>query len=176
MSGLRSRNKGKRAEREVAELFRGWLADVASYWNKVVQPDVAPGVDLEALLVQRNQLQSDRGGFDLVGLGDLAVEVKHHEAPSVASWWKQTVEQARRAGPHMVPVLFYRSNRQPWRVRLGVVLGECALPVEMSVEDFSCAWRSHVFLHWCNAGPGRYVLEPKLHKRAELFLAAVDRL
>jgi hypothetical protein len=45
-----------------------------------------------------------------------AVEVKRQQAARVIQWWKQTVEQANVLKRR--PVLFYRSNYQPWRARM----------------------------------------------------------
>ena len=93
-----SREKGKRGEREVARIIQ----DVVNY----VFGENAPRI-------QRNTLQSDKGGFDLVGLEDFAIEVKRHEKLNVKAWWKQTV---RQAGKDKIPVLFYRQNNTPWSV------------------------------------------------------------
>lgn len=101
MSGKMALNKGKRGEREVI---------------KVLQPivdEVYAKHELEAPILQRNTLQSDRGGFDIVGLEWMALEVKFQEQLSVNTWWKQTLRQAR---PNQLPVLFYRKSRMKWNV------------------------------------------------------------
>lgn len=93
-----SREKGKRGEREVAKIIQKVLDEIYG--------ENAPRI-------QRNTLQSDKGGFDLVGLEDFAIEVKRHEKLNLKSWWKQTV---RQAGEDKFPVLFYRQNNTPWNI------------------------------------------------------------
>lgn len=125
MGGLMSRNKGKRAEREVVNMLQPVLD--AAYRDAV--NDVAP-------ILQRNTLQSDRGGYDIVGLDWLALEVKHHETvtPSlVDKWWLQCSEQAHGK----VGVLFYRKNGVPFRIRLraGIALDESRVAIHSGVID-----------------------------------------
>lgn len=98
MGGLASRNKGKRGEREVI---------------KLLQPIVDSVYGEGAILLQRNMLQSDKGGCDIAGLEKFAIEIKRHERLNVKAWWRQTLEQAK---PHQIPVLFYRQNGESWTV------------------------------------------------------------
>lgn len=100
MGGLRSRNKGKRGERQVIDLLQPVV-------NQIYE---AHG--LEPPTLQRNTLQSDFGGFDITGLEWLALEVKRQEQLNVAAWWEQTCRQARNCEP----VLFYRRNNGAWTV------------------------------------------------------------
>ena len=93
-----SREKGKRGEREVARIIQDVVNEVFG--------ENAPRI-------QRNTLRSDKGGFDLVGLEDFAIEVKRHEKLNVKAWWKQTL---RQAGKDKIPVLFYRQNNTPWSI------------------------------------------------------------
>ena len=93
-----SREKGKRGEREVAKIIQKVLDEIYG--------ENAPRI-------QRNTLQSDKGGFDLVGLEDFAIEVKRHEKLDIKSWWRQTV---RQAGKDKFPILFYRQNNTPWNI------------------------------------------------------------
>lgn len=152
--GLMSRNKGKRGEREVAHLLQT-VADRVAH-NRRRKP----------LAIQRNTLQSDAGGFDLSGVPGVAIEVKHCETLALDAWWEQTVEQASGEsavdGVQRVPVLIYRQNRRPWRVRMnGHVggLGPGAVPV---VADISC----EAFLTW---------FERHLNTRAHLVMQPLDR-
>src|SRR5438045_4158293 len=78
MGGLMSRNKGKRAERQVIDL----LQPIVDHCYKEA--------GLKPLLLQRNTVQSDQGGFDIIGLEWLALEVKHQEILNVDAWWQQT--------------------------------------------------------------------------------------
>lgn len=124
MSGTRSRNKGKRGEREVIGLMQLTIFEVYQ----------AHG--LECPRLQRNTLQSDQGGFDIVGIDWLAVEVKYQEKPQLGKWWAQTLRQAQGKEP----VLFFRSNRQDWRVMMHALLGGpgcgVTVPVVTTLEDF----------------------------------------
>ncbi|AST27994.1 hypothetical protein [Ralstonia pseudosolanacearum] len=91
--GLRSRNKGKAGEREIAALVRdltGW--------------DV------------RRRVRQHEGDYDLEGVPGWAVEVKRHASASrsdVRMWWEQAERQAQ--GEELLPVLFYRRDRDEWR-------------------------------------------------------------
>ena len=102
MGGTMSRNKGKRGEREVI--------------NEVLQPvvnKVYSEFGVEPPLLQRNTLQSDRGGYDLVGLDWFAPEVKRQETLNISGWWAQCKAQAK---PGQIPVLLYRQNHKCWKV------------------------------------------------------------
>src|SRR5699024_4186713 len=83
--------------------------------------------------VERNLMQTAKGGYDLVGVDWLAVEVKRQETLNVNGWWKQTLEQASEG---QTPVLLYRKNRQPWRAVTLVQLGERQIRAEISLEDW----------------------------------------
>lgn len=128
MGGASSKNKGANAEREVRDLLGVWLRPVFEASGKV-PPDI-----------QRNLMQSRAGGYDLVGLDWLALEVKRQEQVCLPAWWRQTLKQA---GPDQVPFLFWRQNRSPWRCRARVPLlhgiaptvGQSLLTVDLAVED-----------------------------------------
>lgn len=115
--GAASRNKGARGEREAAKLLLGWLADA--------------GIDAD---IHRNADQARSGGFDLVGLPWLAVEVKRAETLRQGDWWRQTVAQAKHAG--RLPVLMYRQSRKPWRFRTAarVLVGDGSELVSVSID------------------------------------------
>lgn len=124
-SGSFSRDKGQRAEREVV---------------KMLQP-VVTRVYLDAYRevpsLERNLVQSHKGGHDIVGLDWLALEVKHHENPNMNSFWEQCKEQA---GATREPVLLYKSNRVKWRVVMfGYVPAgrkRVRCPVDIGLEAF----------------------------------------
>lgn len=104
MSGKMARDKGKRGEREIADRFIAIMEQVEKeLWKKGYSEDV-----------KRNTLQSDRGGFDLVGIPGLAIEVKRCETLQLGSWWQQCCKQAKDG---LLPVLFYRQNNRAWKVR-----------------------------------------------------------
>ena len=103
MTGRFSQQKGKRAEREIINLLQPIVDKIYGMYPLI---GTAP-------FLQRNTLQSDRGGFDIVGLDWFAPEVKFQEQLAVNSWWEQTVRQTAQ---NQTPVLFYRKSRQKWRV------------------------------------------------------------
>ena len=103
MAGRSSKTKGKNGEYEARDLIMRWLAPV------YVELGHTPPV------LKRNVEQVRGGGFDLVGIDWLALEVKRQETLNLTSWWNQTL---RQAGSHQLPVLMYRANRQPWRFRM----------------------------------------------------------
>lgn len=122
---INSRSKGQRAEREIVKILQPVIDEVSR----------EAGVPSPQL--QRNTIQSDKGGYDLVGLAWLAPEVKHCETFQLENWWKQTLRQAK---PEQVPVLFYRRNQIPFRVRmLGTVWHEADYHdcvCDISIDDF----------------------------------------
>jgi len=121
MTGKMSRNKGQRAEREFCKILQTVIDDV--YVGEEVKPKV-----------KRNLMQTAEGGYDVKGIDWLALEVKHQEALNLTAWWKQTLQQAK-AG--QIPVLAYKQNRKPWRIRMPAYLGaDVGALVEVSLEDF----------------------------------------
>lgn len=102
MGGKMSLNKGKAGEREVIKLLQPIINRVYSEFEME-----------EQVRLQRNTLQSDQGGFDIVGIDWLALEVKRQEQLNINAWWIQCLQQAK-LGQH--PVLFFRQSRQQWRV------------------------------------------------------------
>ena len=91
---VNSRAKGHAGERAVATILRDEL-----------------GIE-----VQRNLEQWRSGGTDLIGIEGWAIEVKRAKKPLLKQWWEQTVDQAQRI--NSMPVLWYRLDRQDWRVRV----------------------------------------------------------
>lgn len=126
MSGKMAKNKGANAEREVA---------------KILQPiidEVYESVGLESPTMKRNLEQTRGGGYDLVGIDWMALEIKRQENLSIESWWKQTIKQTL---PGQVPVLMYRQNNKKWRVvMLGAIRSSktsaVSMRVEISLNDF----------------------------------------
>jgi len=117
-----SRDKGARGEREVKDLLNAFFEEI--------------GYNVQ---MKRNQFQTLEGGYDLVGLPFLAIEIKFVEQLALNSWWAQTVEQTK---PGQHPVLFYRQSRKPWRVRMigapkpDSVAMRINLVIDISVDDF----------------------------------------
>ena len=128
MPRINSRAKGQRGEREIVK----FLQSIAN--------DVYPEFGIDPPLIERNQNQTNQGGYDIIGLDEIiAPEVKLCQTFQLEKWWQQAVRQAN----NNEPVLFYRRNRHPWRVRLVEIVrvgGSQALPmlIDISLEDFEC--------------------------------------
>ena len=154
MGGKSSLEKGKNGEREVVKLLQPIVNRVCQEFEEC---DVAR--------LQRNTLQSDNGGFDIVGIDWLALEVKRQEQLNINSWWMQTLAQTK-TGQH--PVLFFRQSRQQWRVMTLVPLrlDECSAPLqvrgEITLEAFLQFFERKLRAELWNKG---YVLRPQAQKR-----------
>jgi hypothetical protein len=85
--------------------------------------------------------QSAIGGFDLVGLDQLAIEVKADKSLSVKACWEQTVKQAKAASK--IPVLIRKLNLQPW---------EFYLPLYCLTNFKECDGMKALFLDKCYCG------------------------
>lgn len=127
--GLMARNKGKRAEREIVAALQPVVNRVFFEYNTEAADR---GVSrLETPILQRNTLQSDRGGYDIVGLDWIAPEVKRCEVLNLKAWWRQAKAQAKSG---QTPVLFYRQNGSKWRVRMMGILQAGSRRVHTQVE------------------------------------------
>lgn len=169
MGKINSRAKGQRGERQVIELLQPIIDNVYAQTNDYLKAVNGGGLGnagmaLNAPKLQRNTLQSDSGGFDIVGLDWLALEVKNVETsePSmVDKWWVQAVTQAKKAkvgkdsvasekrGNEKRAVLFYKRNRTRWRVRMKGYLSVSSSPEAdvkrvVIIADISC----EEFLKW----------------------------
>lgn len=107
------RTKGQQGEREVAGVIR----------------------DLTGWDVQR-RVRNHAGDSDLVGVPGWSVEVKRHKAAGraeIAGWWRQTCAQAG----DLLPVLFYRLDRDSWRA---------VWPVAISLKvQHACHWSGYEY-------------------------------
>ena len=129
--------KGKRGEREVANILNPILAEVCQ----------AFGVD--AWKLSRNLTQWQKSNqCDLEGLDWIAIEVKYHQTivGKVEGWWRQAVSQA---GTDREPALFYRANGGRWKVRVWARLNiedgrKLRVPADISVQDFMLWFRKVV--------------------------------
>lgn len=108
--GINIRQKGAEGEREVIKLLTPIIVDVM---KELSCPQET--IDAALKMVQRNQNQSAVGGNDLSNTFGMSIEVKRQEQLSVNTWWKQCVEAALRNNE--LPVLIYRQNRKPWKIR-----------------------------------------------------------
>lgn len=96
MGGMRSRRKGAVGEREVAALFREIVGEALVYRT----PRSGGGVE-------KGDLSGDTLG--------LHVEVKRAERLMLPAW---TAQAEGDCPEDKIPVVFYRSNGQPWRVSM----------------------------------------------------------
>lgn len=143
------RAKGQNGEREIADMMNLVVMRVMKDLGHSEADVLAV-----ANTVQRNQNQSAVGGNDLSNTFGLSIEVKRQEDLSINAWWKQCAEAAARNGE--LPVLAYRQNRKPWRMRLPVALplpnnaqlgqGYQAVIGEINESDFKL-W----LYHWIRA-------------------------
>lgn len=90
--GRSNRNRGAAAERELAR----WIRDEL-------------GVTVARNLKQMQQSQEG----DLTPLGPFLIECKYHARLNVKDWWRQAVEQAKKA--EAIPVVAYKVCRKGWR-------------------------------------------------------------
>jgi len=141
-----AKDKGARAEREAIKLLQPIVDKVYFQYG------------MEAPVLQRNQMQSHMGGFDIVGVDWIALEIKHQETLHVNQWWEQT---KRQAGKSRVPVLMYKMSRVGWMVRMRVRLpvqgmegGGIRVSASITLENFLAYFeaRTHQALDQLNRG------------------------
>lgn len=89
--GKTSQHKGRSAEIELAKIMNdhGIPAEPGAALNYGEEPDIK-------------------------GIDGIHAEVKRHERIEISAWTKQAEADALRFGG--VPCVFYRRNREPWRV------------------------------------------------------------
>lgn len=119
-------NKGKNGEREVVNMLQ-------PYVNKIYS-----GLGMEPPDLLRNQMQSAVGGYDIVGLPWLALEVKRQETLCLNAWWAQVTKATK---PGQTPVVIFRQNRQKWQVLMPAWvhtggLGHMEVRAQCSLEEF----------------------------------------
>ena len=97
--GKRSRNKGKRGEREVA---------------KILQTAGFPA--------RRTVQYNGRSGTaaDVVGIPGLHIEVKLVEKESIRAWYRQAQRDAHASPENEMPVIVHRKSREPWLVTMSL--------------------------------------------------------
>ena len=133
MGKINSRQKGIRGERQVIDMLQ---PIIDSTINKNRDPR-------NKVVLQRNTLQSDSGGYDIVGIPWIAFEVKNCESGNVSDWWQQCWNQATA---DQTAVLLYKRNRTQFRVRMKGCVGDGWVRVEACV-DISL----NAFLKWFEA-------------------------
>jgi len=92
---VKQNEKGKRGEREFAELCRN-----------------------HGFAVRRGQQYSGIEGRDVVGLDGFHVEVKWQERVRIFDWMKQAEEDS--GDSQDIPVVALKRNRKPWLVTMRV--------------------------------------------------------
>ena len=92
---INSREKGKRAELEIAHYLQ------------------EHGYDAR----RGQQFSGANGDPDVVGLPGVHIEVKHVEKLNLDKAMEQSVRDAKDGE---VPVVIHRKNRQPWRVTMSL--------------------------------------------------------
>lgn len=137
MARINSRSKGQVGEREVADLLNAGVFRATGVYGDF----------------KRNLQQTQDGGFDLCSeaFPFFAIEVKRVESLTpalVESYWAQAKRQATvTAGKALLPILIYRQNRRPWRVRTYGQLAwdaERSVVVEVSVEAFTLWFEAQI--------------------------------
>lgn len=97
--GKRSRDKGKRGEREVAKIFQ----EAGFHARRSVQYNGRPGT-----------------AADVVGIPGLHIEVKLVEKESIRAWYRQAQRDAHASPENEMPVIVHRKSREPWLVTLSL--------------------------------------------------------
>ena len=97
--GKRSRDKGKRGEREVAKIFQ----EAGFHARRSVQYNGRPGT-----------------AADVVGVPGLHIEVKLVEKESIRAWYRQAQRDAHASPENEMPVIVHRKSREPWLVTMSL--------------------------------------------------------
>ena len=97
--GKRSRDKGKRGEREVAKILQtaGFPA------RRTVQYNGRPGT-----------------AADVVGIPGLHLEVKFVEKERIREWYRQAERDATASPDKDIPVIVHRKSWEPWLVTMSL--------------------------------------------------------
>lgn len=121
MGGRMSRQKGARGEREVIGILQPIVDEVCKETGN------------PTFVIRRNADQRFAAKqYDLIGIPWLAIEIKRVENLSgIGSWWKQTLAATLDG---QIPVLIYRPNRKPWKVRMRVPVLASRMSVTMTVD------------------------------------------
>ena len=97
--GKRSRDKGKRGEREVAKIFQ----KAGFHARRSVQYNGRPGT-----------------AADVVGVPGLHLEVKFVEKERIREWYRQAERDATASPDKDIPVIVHRKSWDPWLVTLSL--------------------------------------------------------
>lgn len=146
------KQKGMQGEYEVRDLLQVEVNKIYEEWNS----NLVLGIGrIEPPTLRRNLEQRRSGGSDLDGLSWLALEVKRQENDSMINqWWDQCKSAAvNDRGVYVkTPVLIWRQNHCPWRVRMFgflIVIDKpggtrVQLPVDINLQGFLAYFRARV--------------------------------
>lgn len=127
-----SRPKGSKGELEVAEILRKW-------WDPFCPGVIFKRVPLSGGWGDANAREAFKAAGDITcsdARWPFALEVKRREgfswkpllagrASPVWTWWRQTVKQGLEMKSR--PMLWFRKNREPWRVMIPFRVGKALL-------------------------------------------------
>jgi hypothetical protein len=107
--GKHASAKGAQGERDVLNQFRDCMRAVEAELTErglvfVARSDFAT----------RKRLERGTSNRDIGNIPIISIEVKRNENLNIKAAWEQAVRQADN---NLLPVLVYRYNREPWRVR-----------------------------------------------------------
>lgn len=107
--GRASSRKGAQGERDVLNAFRDIMRNVEADL-------VSEGVTFVARsdFATRKRLERGTSSRDIGNIPIISIEVKRNETLNVNAAWEQATRQADGG---LLPVLVYKFNREPWRVR-----------------------------------------------------------
>ena len=97
--GKRSRDKGKRGEREVAKIFQ----KAGFHARRSVQYNGRPGT-----------------AADVVGVPGLHLEVKFVEKERIREWYRQAERDATASLDKDIPVIVHRKSWESWLVTMSL--------------------------------------------------------
>lgn len=107
--GRASSRKGAQGERDVLNAFRDIMRNVET---ELTEQGVA--IVARSDFATRKRIERGTSNRDIGNIPIISIEVKRNESLNVNAAWEQAVRQADGG---LLPVLVYRFNREPWRVR-----------------------------------------------------------
>lgn len=123
-----AQSKGARGERLAIDLL---------------QPIVDRVLGEKSVILARNSMQSRFGGYDVIGLDWMALEIKNCETLNIPTWWNQVIKSCKA---DQEPILMYKSNRVKFRIMmygyLPIGLKKLRCPVDIPFDTFAC-WFEH---------------------------------
>lgn len=112
--GRASSRKGATGERDVLGAFRDAMRAVEAALAECGHVFVA-----RSEFATRKRIEKDTSNRDIGNIPLISIEVKRNENLNIKAAWEQCVRQADGG---LLPVLVYRYNREPWRVRTWIAL------------------------------------------------------